>query len=358
MNRKLILPIILLVVALGVAFTLASNKAKLNAAKQPVDRSAIAIPVTVMTSAMAPLSASFTVPGTLEPYDHAKVMLNAQGKLASLSVDLGSTVTKGQVIGNLDVAQKQLELEAAQLSMDRLKKDYDRFSELLEGKATSQMTYDDMEFQYENAKVRVDQIRQQIRDAQVIAPVSGTVVAKNVEVGEFVGPNTAVVELVDVTRLKAKVFVSESDAYRVRTSQPVSLTTAIYPNETFPGKVTFVSPRGDANHNYEVEVDLMNSKDFPLKSGTFITATFSDNAEGEALLIPKTALGEGLKNPYIFLVQRTDSTMRATKQEITLGREVGEQIAVVNGLEAGQTVVITGQLNLSEGTLVRITNAN
>lgn len=93
MNRKLVLPLILLVVALGVAFKLASNKSKLNAAKQPVDRSAIAIPVTVMTSAMAPLSASFSVPGTLEPYDHAKVMLNAQGKLASLSVDLGSRVT-------------------------------------------------------------------------------------------------------------------------------------------------------------------------------------------------------------------------------------------------------------------------
>jgi len=358
MNRKLVLPLILLVVALGVAFKLASNKSKLNAAKQPVDRSAIAIPVTVMTSAMAPLSASFSVPGTLEPYDHAKVMLNAQGKLASLSVDLGSRVTKGQVIGSLDMAQKQLDLQAAELSLGRLKKDHDRFKDLLEGKATSQMTYDDAAYQYQNAQVKVDQIRQQIRDAQVIAPVSGTVVAKNVEIGEFVGANTAVVEIVDVARLKAKVYVSESDAYRVRTGQDVTLTTNINPGETFPGKVTFVSPRGDKSHNYEVEVDLVNSKDHPLKSGTFITALFSDNAEGEALLIPKTALGEGLKDPYIFLVQGTDSTMRATRRQITLGREVGDRIAVVNGLEPGQSVVLTGQLNLVEGTLVRITNAN
>ena len=357
MNRKLILPIILLVLALGVAFKLASNKAKLNAAKHPVDRSAIAIPVTVMTSAMAPLSASFTVPGTLEPYDHAKVMLNAQGKLASLTVELGSYVTKGQVIGSLDMAQKQLELQAAELSQARLKKDHDRFKELLEGKATSQLSFDDIEYQYLNSKVKVDQIRQQIRDAQVIAPVSGTVVAKNVEIGEFVGSNIAVVEVVDVTRLKAKVYVSESDAYRVRTGQEVTLTTSIYPGESFAGKVTFVSPRGDVNHNYQVEVDLMNSKDHPLKSGTFITAAFSDNAEGEAMLIPKTALGEGLKDPFIFLVQGTDSTMRATKRQITLGREVGDRITVENGLKPGESVVLTGQLNLAEGTLVRVTNA-
>lgn len=357
MNRKLILPIILLVLALGVAFKLASNKAKLNAAKHPVDRSAIAIPVTVMSSVMAPLSANFTVPGTLEPYDQAKVMLNAQGKLASLSVDLGSQVTKGQVIGSLDMAQKQLDLQAAELSLARLKKDHDRFKELLEGKATSQMSFDDVEYQYKNAKVKVDQIRQQIRDSQLIAPVSGVVVAKNVEIGEFVGSNTAVVEVVDVTRLKAKVYVSESDAYRVRTGQEVSITTGIYPGESFAGKVTFVSPRGDANHNYEVEVDLMNSKDHPLKSGTFITAAFSDNAEGEAILIPKTALGEGLKDPYVFLVQGTDSVMRATKRQITLGREVGDRITVENGLKAGESVVLTGQLNLAEGTLVRVTNA-
>lgn len=358
MNRKFILPIILLLVVLGAAFRLASNKAELNAAKQPVDRSAIAIPVTVMTAAMAPLSDSFIVPGTLEPYDHAKVMLNAQGKLASLSVDLGSYVTKGQVIGSLDLAQKRLELEAAELSMTRLKKDYERFTELLEGKATSQMSFDDMEFQYLNAKVKVEQIRQQIRDSQVIAPVSGTVVAKNVEVGEFVSANTAVVEVVDVARLKAKVYVSESDAYRLRKDQKVSLSTSIYPGEVFPGKVTFVSPRGDANHNYEVEVELTNSKDHPLKSGTFVTASFSDNAEGEAILIPKTALGEGLKDPYIFLVERQDSSMRATRQAITLGREVGDRIAVVGGLVPGQSVVLTGQLNLAEGTLVRITKAN
>jgi len=357
MNRKLFLPLVLLVVAVGIAFKLYANKQKLNAAKQPVDRSAIAIPITVMTTAIGPVSGTFSVPGTLEPYDHGKVMLNAQGKLASLSVDLGSRVTKGQVLGSLDVAAKQLELAAAELSFEKLKKDNDRYKDLYAGKAASEVSYDDARFQFENAKVKVDQIRQQLRDAQVIAPVSGTVVAKNIEVGEFVPANTAVVEVVDVARLKAKVFVSEHDAYRVEQGQAVTITTDIYPGETFTGKVTFVSPRGDASHNYEVEVAVDNSKAHPLKSGTFITAAFSGNAEGEALLIPKTALGEGLKNAYVFTVNGIDSTMHASQQKLTLGREVGDKVEVVDGLKPGATVVLTGQLNLAEGTLVRITNA-
>jgi membrane fusion protein (multidrug efflux system) len=81
--------------------------------------------------------------------------------------------------------------------------------------------------------------------------------------------------VVDVSRLKAKVFVSERDAYRVKEGDAVTMTTDIYPGRDLQGKVTFVSPRGDASHNYEVEVAVENSKAHPLKSGTFINAAFS-----------------------------------------------------------------------------------
>src|SRR5690606_3224275 len=115
-----------------------------------------------------------------------------------------------------ELAQKQLELGSAELQLEKLRKDDQRFRELVAGKAATESSYDDVHFNSQNQQVKVDQIRQQIRDAQVVTPVNGTVVAKNVEVGEYVSANTAVLEVVDVSRLKAKVFVSESDAYRVK----------------------------------------------------------------------------------------------------------------------------------------------
>jgi multidrug efflux pump subunit AcrA (membrane-fusion protein) len=154
---------------LGIAFT-GRQQAKLNAAKQPVDRSAFAIPGNVMTTAIAPVERHFTVPGTLEPDDHAKVMLNAQGKLASASPwTSAQRVTKGQVLGSLDVAQKQLELEAAELSW-RSSEGLRSLPELVEGKAASRGTTMISTSSTRMPKVKVDQIRQQIRDAQVIAP--------------------------------------------------------------------------------------------------------------------------------------------------------------------------------------------
>ena len=354
MKRKLILPLVLVAVALGIGLKLAGNKQKLDAAKQPVDRSGFAIPVNVISTAVAKEGADFTVPGTLEPYDHAKVMLQAQGKLASLSVDLGSRVSKGQVMGSLDVATKQLELAAAELQLEKLRKDHDRYKDLLEGKATSEASYDDIKFNFENQKVTVDRIRQQVRDAQVVSPVNGTVVAKNVEVGEYVGMNTAVVEVVDVSRLKAKVFVSEGDAYRVHVGDAVTITSSVYPGETFAGKVTFVSPRGDASHNYQVEVAVENAKERALKSGTYVNVRFTTSDAPELLAIPKNALGEGVKDPYVYVVQQADSSARVQRRALVLGREIGDRVEVLNGLKPQETVVVSGQLNLVDGALVRI----
>lgn len=353
-NRKWMLPLVLVALALGIGLKLAANKKKLDAAKQPVDRSGFAIPVTAFTTAITDVEGTFTVPGTLEPYDHAKVMVQAQGKLASLNVDLGSRVSKGQVLGSLDVAQKQLELEAAELALEKLRKDDLRYKDLFEGKAVPEANYDEVHYNYRNQQVRTDQIRQQIRDAQVISPVTGVVVAKNVEVGEYVGANTAVVEVVDVSRLKARVHVSERDAYRVKEGLAVSVTSDVFPGETFQGKVTFVSPRGDASHNYLVEVAVQNDKAHPLKSGTFVSVRFTGGEAVRMLAIPKEALAEGIKTPYVYAVTGDSIDLRATRRDLVLGREVGERVEVLKGLVAGETVVLSGQLNLTDGSKVRL----
>lgn len=355
MKRNWILPLILVVLILGIGLKLAANKKKIEAAKQPVDRSMFAIPVNTVIAEHKALSATFSVPGSLEPYDQAKVMVNAPGKLASLNVELGSRVTKGQILGGLDVAQKKLELDAARLQLQKLKKDNERYKDLFEGNAASEANYDDSRFAFQSQQVKVEQIEQQLHDSQVISPISGTVVAKNIEVGEYVATNTAVVEVVDVTRLKAIVYVSERDAYRLLVGGPVTITTDIYPGEIFLGKITFVSPRGDASHNYLVEVSLENSRSSELKSGTFINATFEGTVDGKALQIPKTALAEGLRSPYVYVVQGDTSSARAYRRALVLGREVGDNVEVLDGLSPSDIVVLSGQLNLTDGSLVRVT---
>ncbi len=355
MKRNWILPLVLIVLALGIGLKLAANKKKIDASRQPVDRSGSALPVNAIVTAVGRVEGAFTVPGTLEPFDHARVMVQAQGKLASLNVDLGTRVHQGQVLGSLEVAQKQLELQAAELQLEKLRKDDLRYRDLVAGKAATEANFDEVHFNFQAQQVKVDQIRQQLRDAQVVSPVAGVVVAKNVEVGEFVGASTAVVEVVDVSRLKAVVHVSERDAYRVREGDKVAITSEVFPGVTFHGAVRFVSPRGDASHNYLVEVAVQNEEAHALKSGTFVQVRFDATDGVEMLAIPKRALAEGMKQPYVFVVSGDGGSERATRRDLVLGREVGEQVEVLQGLAPGETVVVSGQLNLVDGSRVRVT---
>jgi multidrug efflux pump subunit AcrA (membrane-fusion protein) len=118
-----------------------------------------------------------------------------------------------------------------------------------------------------------------------------------------------------------------------------------------------VSPQGDASHNYDVEVAMENqptgqagTAKQALKSGTFVNVTFDCGTAGNAILVPKTALVDGLKNPYVYVIEKGHAVTR----QLTLGREVGEQVEVLLGLNVGDVVVLSGQLNLSNGSLVEV----
>jgi multidrug efflux pump subunit AcrA (membrane-fusion protein) len=99
-----------------------------------------------------------------------------------------------------------------------------------------------------------------------------------------------------------------------------------------------------------VQVELPNSAANPLKAGTFVYADFIQPGEGESLQIPRSALVESMKNPYVYIVVNGKAAMR----KITVGRELGSNIEVVDGLKAGDQVIVNGQINLAEGTVVRI----
>lgn len=102
---------------------------------------------------------------------------------------------------------------------------------------------------------------------------------------------------------------------------------------------------------------MQNSNGHPLKSGTFINARFDAGEEAPMLAIPKNALAEGLKDPYVFVVNSDSSDTRVSRRELVLGREVGDRVEVLQGLKPNKTVVISGQLNLVEGSKVRVTNS-
>lgn len=349
MKRIIIIISIVALVAL-IGFRLFKNKQTLNAKNKVVDRSGVTIPVTTTDAKTAAVSGQFSVPAVLEPNHTANLSINTAGKLQSLNIELGTVVAKGQVLGSVDNSLKYINLESTQLLADKYESDYKRVKDLYEGKAATEVDFNNAKYNYENSKTQIKQIKQQIADGQVIAPLSGIVTKKNVEAGEFVNVGTAIGTIVDVSQLKSYVMVSEKNVYSLRKGLPVSIHTDIYPDKTFKGSIDYISPTGDESHNYKVGIAIANDRNASLKGGTFIMVDFDVKSGGKALQIPKIALVEGLKNPYVYLANGT----KATQKKLVLGRDLGENVEVLSGLQEGEKVITSGQINISESSIIEV----
>ncbi len=349
MQKKIIIIGIIVLIFGAIGFKLASNKKAIDEKKKPVLESNVAIPVSVTTVALQEVNDQLIKTGNLIPYKEADIMSLTSGKLTAVNFNLGSHVAQGAVVAQVDSRGLQLSMEAAQLTKSKADRDFKRYTTLLEGEATTEITQQDAKLQYENAQNQIEQLNKQIADNRIKAPVSGQVVSKLKEAGEFVNPGTVLGHIVDVSRLKVNVMVGEKDVYTLKPGQKVKVTTDIYPGQTFEGKVSFISAQGDATHNYPVEIELQNRKDNPLKAGTFVYADFSSMSQQKLLLIPRTALVESLKNPFVYLVENDKAVVR----KINVGREIGDSIEVLDGIKEGEVVITAGLVNIKEGSLVK-----
>jgi RND family efflux transporter MFP subunit len=353
MKKKIIISVIVVAVLALIGVRLAMNKKKLNQQNKVVDRSAIAVPVTATNVFMGAVSGKFSVPAIVEPYNAANISINASGKLKNLSIELGSSVSKGQILGSVDNSVKYLNLESSQLLADKYEVDFKRVKDLYEGKAATEVDFNNAKYNFENAKTQVALIKQQIADGNVVAPISGIVTQKNVEEGEFVNLGTVIATIVDISKLQSFVMVSEKNVYSLKKGMSVVIHTDIYPDKLFKGTIKYISPNGDESHNYQVGITVDNDRNVSLKGGTFILVDFDIKNSVNALQIPKVALVEGIKNPYVYIVVDKKPVVK----KLVLGRDLGENIEVLSGLAEGEQVITSGQINISSNSIIEVVNA-
>ena len=354
MNKKLIAPILVILVVAGfIGWKLSSNKAKIDKKNEPVVQKEIVIPVSAITLEKEMVNNELTKIGNLIPNREADITAATAGKLTSVNFNLGSYVSQGGVVAKVDNRQAVLNLQQARTTKTKYDKDYTRYKTLLEGEATTEASFQDIRLQRDNAANQIELLNKQIADASVRAPISGQIVSKLKEPGEYVNPGTPLGHIVDISVLKANVMISETDAYSLRVGNKVTVMTDVYPDVALSGTISFISNQGDATHNYPVEVTLHNSKSYPLKAGTTVTVNFNKKGGGMLLTIPRTALTSGTKDPKIHVVENGIARLKS----IVIGQEIGNNIEVVSGVEEGTQVITSGQINITEGSKVNVVSS-
>ncbi|MFH6991630.1 efflux RND transporter periplasmic adaptor subunit [Flavobacterium sp. FlaQc-48] len=349
MKKKIIL-ILILLTAVFIVYKLLSNKKQINLRNRPSESENLHIPVTIAPVKEELLENKLKKTGMLAPFQEAKVLSANSGIVKRLLFNPGDKVSKGQILGIIDTRLLQIDLQKSQSNVSKLKGDLKTYTELLQGNAATQEKVNEIRQNYNDAASRSEQLRQQIADATIKAPTNGIIGLKSVEEGMFVSTGAEIASIVNLSSVKVAVYLTESEVYKISTGQQIKLTTDIYPDKSFFGKVTFISPQANETYNYKVEITGVNDPHSPLRSGTFVTADFSVKTKQKILTLPRQALLASMQDASVYVSQNGKAILRSIKT----GEEYGSTVQVITGLAKGDQVITSGQINLQNGTLIKI----
>ena len=348
MNKRVITIIgVAIVLIIFSIFKLKSNKEKVQNKLYIHDTSA-AILVDVTKPSFHTFENSFAFLGTFDPTRQNTIGSDGAGKIVRLNFQEGDRVSAGQVLAKLDDEMLNIQLENAEINVEGQKNDDTRNSNLAKDNVISGVQQEKTKLALKSAETQVKQIKKQIKNTSIIAPFSGVVTKKMIDLGSVVGPGTPALELTDISSLKLNISVPERDILKFKIGQQVTVNADVYANKPFSGKVSNISVKADASHNFKVEVLIQNTSANPLMAGMYGSVVLQNSKTINALSIPRKALLGSSKAPQVFVVKNG----KAKIVSFTAGTSDGEFIEVIDGLSKNDIIVIKGQINIQNNSNV------
>ena len=342
------------IVILGTTIGFVINSSSEGKAQTSKSTIATSYSVSVVKAARKDLTPTFSIVGTIVANNDVTVLSETQGRVLKVNAEVGDYKKAGSVLAEVDDELKKAAFEAAKATYEKAKKDLERYEALYKENSVSDSQIEQARWSYQTAESQYIVARRQFNDTKITTPISGIVTARYIDVGSTVqgAPQASrIVDIVDISKLKVDVNVAEKDVFKLHVGDKVAVSTDVFPNETFTGTINTISVKGDNAHTYPVEVILDNSKQ-ELKAGMFGTVTFTEPSTSKSIFIPREAIVGSLRDGKLYVVQNNMATLRT----VTVGREIGTQVEVVNGLTEGETVVVNGQNNLDNNTPVIVRN--
>jgi membrane fusion protein (multidrug efflux system) len=331
--------------------------------EQALARPVVVVPVTVET-----VEERIEATGELDAKERAQVASEVDGVVTDLAVDEGDRVEEGALLLAVDPEKRALMAanvramhRDAQATLAEAEREAARIRKLHTSGIASDAALDKVETGLSRARSRVEATRAElgvaeraVRDANVRAPFGGWIARRDVSRGEYVRPGQSLFELVALDPIEVEFSVSERDSARVAIGQRVQVRVAPYPEESFQGVVTVISPTLDAKtRTLRVKAQIANA-DGRLRPGLFARADLGIARREGALLVPEEAVLQRADGEVVFVVTADDTARRVL---VKTGLQHEGKIEIVQGVAAQDQVVVRGHAVLVDGVPVTRTDA-
>ena len=306
--------------------------------------------VRVLELSATSLAEYHEISGPVAPVRGADLAAEESGPITAIRAAKGARVSAGQVLVEQERTILKAEMDAAASQLKTQDFNLDRVRQLFEAGKVSEFDLLNAESAQAQVASLADISRRRWERAAIKAPFAGIVAERFVELGATVTAGQPVARVIDPYRLKLSAYVTDTDIawVRVGDAAEVSLGEA---GERGVGEVTWVGAEADLRTGkFPVEIEIPNP-DLALHSGVIGRARLPRHTVADVVVVPRDAVLAGDAGPRVFVVNGD----RATLREVTLGEDQGLLVVVREGLRAGEKLVVRGQRELSEGSLVAIT---
>lgn len=284
------------------------------------------------------------------------------GTVREIAFESGAFVKRGALLVRLDTSAEEAQLAAAQAEASLGHVNLERARRLRQDEVNAQADLDAAETRAAQADATVANLRAVIAKKNIRAPFDGRIAIRQVELGQVVSPGTPIASLQSVTPIHADFWLPQQALAELERGQRTRLRVDAFPGASWDGEITTVNPEVDpATRNVRVRATFPNA-DGRLRPGMFANVEVLSSESHPVLTVPATAVIFAPYGDSVFAIeekkdQAGKTTTVARQKFVRTGERRGDLVAVLSGLQAGETVVGSGAFRLRNGAAVAVNNA-
>ena len=306
--------------------------------------------------------------GSFRAVKGVEVAPQVGGVIRAIKFESAQDVKEGDVLVEIDDSTEQADLKAFEAALLNATSTFERQNQLVVGGTTSKATFDQARAARDQAAAQVQRIKAVIAQKNVVAPFTGRLGIRRIDIGQYVSPGTALIGLQQLDPVYADFQMPEQNLAILAVGQPVDVTVDAYPGKVFTGAVKFLDNRVNPDtRNFLVRAEIPNP-DKALLPGMFANVTVRAGAPKQVVTVPRTAIAYSLYGDSVIVLKpapppagsaqaatpQSDQIYGTDRRVVKVGDVRGDRISILEGVKAGEEVVTQGQLKLPPDARVKI----
>lgn len=288
------------------------------------------------------------VQGKIDAEENVQVTPEVPGVITAVYARTGQNVSTGQVLAQIDDKVLHQNISELRTQLDLATTLFQRQKNLWDQKIGTEVQYLNAKTQKEAAERRIATVRSQISMYKIKSPISGTIDAMDLKVGQAVSPGMSGIRVINANKLKAKALVAESYASRVNQGDAVQIILPDVP-DTISTNISFASKSIDpVSRSFNVEVKLPSNRNY--RQNMLAVLKIVDYNNDKALVVPVNAIQKAENGDYLFVSENG----KAKRVNIQVGKISEGKAEILTGLKVGDKVIVAGTEGLSPGDVVKI----